>query len=97
MAEKKQSMSDVICELHSLSLRRLIRDDNQCLLLVKCHEYNCQLCQICELRKTSQELSTRNILAVVPSAPEIYRNATGQLSSTLAPTLEFQMAVEKST
>jgi hypothetical protein len=51
MAKQKQSMSDVICELHSLSLRRLTRDDNQCLLLVKCHECNSQLRQIWELRK----------------------------------------------
>ena len=51
MAKKKQSMSDVICELHSLSLQRLTRDDNQCLLLVKCHECNSQLRQIWEMHK----------------------------------------------
>lgn len=51
MAKKKQLTSDVICELHPLSLQRLTRDDNQRLLLVKCHECNSQLRQIWELRK----------------------------------------------
>jgi hypothetical protein len=45
MVNNKQ-MSDFTCELHNLSLQKFVIDDNQCLLLVNCHECNSQLRQI---------------------------------------------------
>jgi len=39
-------MSDSICEPHNLSLQKFVIDDNLCVQLVDCHEYNSQLHQI---------------------------------------------------
>ena len=55
MVKKKQSMSDQICELHALSLQKFTIDNNQCLLLVYCHECNSQLHQRWELCKIPTE------------------------------------------
>jgi hypothetical protein len=45
MGNNKQ-MSDFTCESHNLSLQKFVIDDNQCLVLVNCHECNSQLRQI---------------------------------------------------
>jgi hypothetical protein len=54
LREKNKHMSDYRCESHDLSLERFVIDDDECLLLVKCHECKSQLREIWTIQELKE-------------------------------------------